>query len=193
MRPSTVALGAGFAVFLAVITYLVVASLSRREALVFPPTPPDPRSVPPDTLVMDTITLDARDPSRWVFFDFDRQSTVMPPDTAGWDLGVRRFYVIAAGGIADLGKRGFDAVLEAPDTGYVANTTRGDTLNPAIRRWYRYSITTHLLEPNGHVYAVRTRGGRHAKIEILSYYCPGLQAGCLTFRYAYHPAGRAFR
>jgi hypothetical protein len=58
-------------------------------------------------------------------------------------------------------------------------------VNPAIRRWYDYGAVSHLLKPNGHVYVVRTRQGRFAKVEILSYYCTGLAPGCVTFRYAY--------
>jgi hypothetical protein len=44
------------------------------------------------------------------------------------------------------------------------------------------------------VYAIRTADGRYAKLEIVSYYCPGAVSGCLTFRYAYQGSGaRAFR
>ena len=41
-----------------------------------------------------------------------------------------------------------------------------------------------LLEAKAHVYALRTRQGRTWKVQVLSYYCPGLRAGCLTIRYA---------
>jgi hypothetical protein len=188
LQRSSLGLGAIFALFLAAIVYIVASSMSRRAAPTFAPTPIAPRP-PANTLVIDTITVDARDPVRWAFVDFDRQSVVLPPDTAGWDLAVRRFHVIASDAIADLGEVAFDSVHQAPESGYVANTTRGDTLNPAIQKWYAYSMLTHLLEPNGHVYAVRTREGRYAKLQILSYYCEGLKAGCLTFRYAYRGDG----
>ncbi|MEX2151810.1 MAG: hypothetical protein WD825_00630, partial [Gemmatimonadaceae bacterium] len=56
--------------------------------------------------------------------------------------------------------------------------------NAAIGRWYRYSMLSHLLEPNGHLFAVRTGDGRDYKVQVLSYYCRGLDAGCLTVRYA---------
>jgi len=32
---------------------------------------------------------------------------------------------------------------------------------------------------------VRTSEGRFAKLQLISYYCPGLRAGCLTFRYGF--------
>jgi hypothetical protein len=55
-------------------------------------------------------------------------------------------------------------------------------------RWYTYGFMTHLLEPAGLVYEVSTSEGRRATIEVVSYYCPGLQAGCLTLRYRLAPA-----
>ena len=61
--------------------------------------------------------------------------------------------------------------------------------NDALRRWYRYGFFSHLLTPAGNVYAIRTADLRYAKLEILSYYCPGPVAGCLTFRYVYQPDG----
>jgi hypothetical protein len=36
---------------------------------------------------------------------------------------------------------------------------------------------------------VRTTDGRYAKLEILGYYCPGGQPGCLTFRYVFQGDG----
>ena len=188
MQRSTLALGAVFALFLAAIIYIIAASVSRREAPTFAPSPIAPRP-PVDSLIVDTITVDARDAVQWAYVDFDRRSVVLPPDTAGWDIAIRRFHVMASDAIADLGEIPFDSVSEAPDSGFVANTTRGDTLNPAIQKWYAYNMLTHLLEPNGHVYAVRTREGRYARLDILSYYCEGLEAGCLTFRYTYRGDG----
>lgn len=185
-------LAAAFGVFLLVLGYLVAASLMRREMPTFEPTatpPTSPRHPFTNSPVVDTVTIDARDDGDWQFFDFARGTTVPPPDTAGWDLALRRFHVIAAGGVADLGRRPFETVALAPEGGYAPTLLGRDTVNAAIDRWYRYSYFTHLLEPNGHVYAVRTREGRFAKLEFLSYYCPGLSAGCPTFRYLYRPDG----
>jgi hypothetical protein len=52
-----------------------------------------------------------------------------------------------------------------------------------LERWYTYSWTSHLLTSKGHVYGVRTADGRHATLEIVSYYCPGARPGCVTIRY----------
>lgn len=179
------------AVFLLVIAYLVAGSLTRRSLPTFGPSPIEARVVPPGAVVIDTITVDATDASAWRFFDFDQRSVVYPPDTVGWDLAIRRFRILASDGVSDLGQLDFGAADQVPGTGHARNVATGDTVNPAIERWYRYSFFSHLLEPKGHVYAVRTPDLRFAKLEILSYYCPGLQAGCLTFRYMYpvQPAG----
>jgi hypothetical protein len=52
-----------------------------------------------------------------------------------------------------------------------------------LGKWYRYSLLTHLLEPKSQSYVVRPVGGRAFKLEIVSYYCPGLTAGCMTLTY----------
>ena len=179
----------GFILFVIVIGFLLVSSMTPREALEFPPTESQPIDTTLTSVVYDTVTIDAYDEIAWHFFDFDRASPVVPPDTAGWDLAFRRFSIVPAGGVIDLGPTVFEAVVEAPATGYVESTFGRDTLNTAIDRWYTYSVLTHLLEPNGHVYVVRTAESRYAKLELLSYYCPGVVAGCPTFRYVYRPDG----
>lgn len=179
----------GFGLFVIVIGLVVVSSMRPREALVFEPTPIGPTPARVQTLLHDTVTIDSQEQTVWRFFDFDRASIVLPPDTAGWDLAIRRFTVIAAEAVADMGPAAFDEVTEAPAAGFVETSFGRDTINTAIDRWYRYSMISHLLEPNGHVYVVRTRESRFAKLEFLSYYCPGVVGGCLTFRYVYQPDG----
>ena len=183
----------GFVLFVIGIGFLLVSSMAPREALEFEPTPSQPADTTLTSVVYDTVTIDAYDELAWHFFDFDRASPVVPPDTVGWDLAFRRFTIVPAAGVVDLGVSAFEAVTEAPATGYVESTFGRDTLNTAIDRWYTYSVISHLLEPNGHVYVVRTAESRYAKLELLSYYCPGVVAGCPTFRYVYRPdGGRVF-
>ncbi|MCZ6916466.1 MAG: HmuY family protein [Gemmatimonadetes bacterium] len=174
------------AIFVLLIGYLIVAAMIPKEAAVYPPSAVAPRA-PTDTLVQDTVTIDASDPAAWRFFDFDRQSVVLPPDTVGWDLAVRRFTLVAADAVADLGVVGFDDVRDAADAPFVLTTFGRDTVNAAIDRWYHYSMLTHLMKPAGHVYIVRTTAGRFAKMQLLGYYCPGMVGGCPTFRYVYQP------
>jgi hypothetical protein len=172
--------------FVLAIGYLIVAATLPKEAAVFSPSDIAPAEVI-DSLVYDTVTIDAGDPLVWRFFDFDRGSVVLPPDTSGWDLAVRRFTIVAADAVADLGVVEFDQVRDAADTPFVATTFGKDTVNTAIERWYNYSMLSHLMEPAGHVYIIRTAAGRYAKMELLGYYCPGMVAGCPTFRYVYQP------
>lgn len=160
------------ALFMVVLVSIVGASLGRGRVAVYEPG-----------IMGDTITVDARDGSRWQFFDFGR-GILASPDTSGWDLAFRRFHVLVAGAAVDLGAVPFDHVDAAPDSGYVATALGRDTLNPAVARWYRYSMVSHLLESRRRTYVVRTRDGRYAKLEFLSYYCPGPSAGCVTLRYA---------
>lgn len=149
---------AGFVVFLAILAYLLVSSLTRRSA---PSFSPSPVGVPLGTASSggpDTVTVDARDESEWRYLDLDAGIALAPADSTGWDLAMQRFRIRAAQG-GDLGK------------------------------WYSYGALSHLLEPAGRVFAIPTGGGKVARVEILSYYCPGLEAGCLTLRYLLPPEG----
>lgn len=188
-RPPLLLVG-GFALFLFVTAYLVVSSVTRRSVPTFEPSPPRAASPHSGPRHDDTITVDARDSKVWQYVDFDRGGVVAVPDTAGWDLAVRRYRVIASDAIADLGPKRFEDVREAPDAEFIANGPAADTVNAAIRRWYHYSMMTHLLEPAGHAYVVRTRDGHYASVQVLGYYCTGLQPGCLTLRYTYPLASR---
>jgi hypothetical protein len=180
----TIVLGVILVLFLAVLGYLITSSLSRRAAPTFLPTPFQSRARGFERSgTTDTLTVDARDERRWSFVDLDAGLLLAPPDTGGWDLAVRRYNIIAAVGLADAGPAGFDTLASGTDSGYIANTAGRDTANPAIRRWYSYNLFSHLLEPKGHVYRARTSEGRQVKLEVLSYYCPRLEAGCMTFRY----------
>src|SRR6266511_4820742 len=64
-----------------------------------------------------------------------------------------------------------------------------DTTNPAVGKWYDYSMLSHLLTSKRHVYGVRTPAGKYAKLELVAYYCEGAGTACVTFRYAYQGNG----
>jgi hypothetical protein len=176
----------GFLVFVALLAYLVAASFRRPPVAMFEPYPLEPRPEP-QTLVYDTVTIDAREAAGWKYFALGTRALVGPGEP--WDLAIRRFTIVPNGGAVDLGPVDFEAVLEAPDTAYELTSFDRDTTNTALRRWYRYGFLSHLLTPAGHIYALRLRDGRYAKLAILGYYCPGPSAGCLTFQYAYQPDG----
>jgi hypothetical protein len=174
-----------FTLFLLVLGYLVVSSLVRKEIATFEPSPAE-SSRSPRVGATDTLTIDAREPDTWQWVDLDQGRIRVLPDTAGWDVTVRRFHMAPARAAVDLGPGVFGQVVEPPppDSGYATTVHDGDPTNTATERWYTYGMVSHLLESKGHVYVISTSEGRHAKLEILSYYCPGLEAGCFTIRYA---------
>jgi hypothetical protein len=175
-----------FAAFLVAIVYLVAGSLTRRSAPAFPVSPFAHARAANWQQVGDTITVDATDGERWQYLSLTRGQLLTPPDTAGWELAVQRYRVItpAAGAIADIGASTFERARPAANTGFVVTTFGSQPENTAIAHWYRYNLLTHLLEPNGHVFIVRAPAGALWRLAIVSYYCPGLVAGCLTLRYA---------
>ena len=156
----------GFGVFLVAMGYLVAASLTRRTA---------PTFAARDEARGDTLTVDATEGDKWRYVSLTRGRVLTGADTAGWEMAVKRYNLVANGDAIDVGVAAFDSVRAAPPA--EANSS-------AIPKWYRYNLLTHLLEPNGHVYVVRRGSGQAYKIQILSYYCPGLTAGCVTLRYA---------
>ncbi len=175
-------------VFIAAIIQVIGAAFASRDASVFDLTP----TVPTSRMLQhnkDTVTIDARDETQWTFFDFERRSTVIPPDTASWDIAFRRFDLISSSGARNLGPVPYDSTIDVPQTGFVPTTWSPDTVNTVLDRWYDYGFTTHLLTPQDNVYVVRTPENGSVKFQVLSYYCSGMVAGCITFRYEYAPPG----
>jgi hypothetical protein len=176
------------AAFVLLVAALLIGSLVQPELPPYTLTVPAPAAAA-DTLVGPAVyTLDASSTEQWRTFALDRGAVV---DSGPWDVAFRRFHVIAApgGGIVDLGPVAFDSVAALPDGGYVPNPTVGDSTNPAVGKWYDYSMLSHLLKSKHHVYAVRTPRGKYAKLELLAYYCKDAGTACLTFRYSYQGSG----
>jgi hypothetical protein len=173
----------GFALFVAALVYMLVASLARRDAPVFTPSPISRGRAARWTTDGDTLTLDATDGDRWRRASLALGRPLAERDTVRWDIAARRYRITVAGALADLGAVPFDRATVPPSARFVASTPT-EMENDAMRRWYRYSLVTHLLTPDGHVYALRSADGRTWKVQPLGYYCPGLTPGCFTFRYA---------
>ena len=123
----------------------------------------------------DTITVDATDSKQWQYVDFDLGGVVAPPDTTGWDLAVRRYLVIAADAIADLGARRFEDVRDAPDRGFVANVVA------SARSTRRFAVVPDAADASararGPLLRCRTRDGRFASVQVLGYYCTDCDRG----------------
>jgi hypothetical protein len=176
---------------------LVALSLRQPQVPMYAPTPPAPKDTGPVLVGPIVYTVDATDAERWRYFSFRVSAVVDDPSARAWDLAFRRYQIIANGGsgfrgragIVDLGPVRFDAVHTVPADGYLVNEGKPDPRNPAIAGWYQYGFFSHVLSPKPHVWAVRTSEGRYAKLEMLGYYCPGSQPGCVTFRYVYQGDG----
>ena len=186
-RPPILVLVMGGA-FALLIASLVIGSLTTPEFPPYTPTVPRPAVVGDSLVGPATYTLDASSTDHWRRFDFRRNAVV---DSGGWDIAFRRFHLITApgGGIVDLGPVPFDSVQELPAGGYLPNTNASDTTNPGVGKWYGYSMLSHLLRSQHHIYGLRTAGGTYAKLELLAYYCKEVGTACLTFRYAYQGDG----
>jgi len=186
-RPPILVIAMGVA-FLLLVASLLIGSLTAPEYPPFTLTPAQPGPVGDSLVGPATYTLDASATDRWQRFDFARNAVV---NSGPWDIAFRRFHLIAGpgGGIADLGTVPFDSVRDLPDSGYAPNATGRDTTNPAVGKWYAYSMLSHLLTSKHHVYAVQTPGRRYAKLELLAYYCKDVGVACITFRYAFQGSG----
>jgi hypothetical protein len=163
--------------FLLLVGALLIGAFTKPD---LPPYTLTAASAPPPS--SGIYTLDASQGDRWQRFDFTRGAVV---DSGRWDVAFRRHHVITApgAGARDLGAVPFDSVLPLPQMGYEPTTYGADTTNPAIGKWYAYSMLSHLLTSKQHVYAVRTADGRYAKFEILAYYCRDVGSACYTIRY----------
>jgi hypothetical protein len=189
--------GVGIAAVVLAGVALVGLTLWRTEVPTYPPSPVAPADVGRALVGPIVYTVDATAPDAWRYFSFRLGSVVESPGPRDWDLGFRRFQVIANGGpgflgdgaARDLGEVSFDAVRAVPGDGYQKSVSSPDPSNPALARWYQYGFFSHVLTPKPHVWAIRTADGRYAKIEMIGYYCPGSRPGCVTFRYVYQGDG----
>jgi hypothetical protein len=185
------------AAMIAVAVTAVMLSIRRPSVPTFAPTRAAPRDAGRARVGPALYTVDATGPERWRHFSFRLGSVVEDPGPLDWDLGFRRFQIIANGGprfagragVVDLGQVAFAGVTSAPEAGYVATEGDGEPKNAALAGWYRYGFFSHMLTPRPRVWALRTADGRYAKLEIVSYYCPDFQPGCLTFRYVFQGDG----
>ena len=183
-RGAPVPLYLGFVVFLVAIGYLIASSVGRRQVPAFGISASTRARAADWERTGDTITIDASDDSRWRLVSLASGRALDAHDTSQWTIGVARYRVMVNGDAADAGQVAFDAVRSSSGLQLVGAESLSDSTNAALRHWYRYNFLTHLLEPNGHVYVLRGRDGVLWKLQVVSYYCPGPEAGCLTIRYA---------
>jgi hypothetical protein len=163
--------------FLLLVVSLLIGSFTKPE---FPPYQLGPSR---DSSGGEIYTLYASQGDQWQRFRFAPSRAVQ--DGGAWDIAFRRNHVITAPGAAafDLGPASFDSLTDVPTHGYSSTAFAADSVNPAIGKWYDYSMLSHLLTSKHHLYAVRTAEGNYVAFEILGYYCRDVGAACYTLRY----------
>ena len=152
-------------------------------------------------LTAQTVTINASSEKDWAYFDFSRGAVVdiHDPSSLEWDLAFRRGKVISNGGATNkFGKAGliqmkedqFDAVAQVPTENYIEDTsTKTETENPVLMKWYKYNYLTHKLSPKKNVYALRTADNKFAKVQFKSFYCENKETGCIKMQYSYQHNG----
>ena len=170
----------------------------------YSPTPPRPVETVEHLTEPIVYTIDARSENVWVYFDFSRGAVVPVLDSKedAWDLAFKRYVMKTNGGrsnpdgqgaVLKLRRRDFVALSKVPgDVEFQADVhpkNRLHPFNPVLEKWYNYSYLANVLAPKPEVYVIRTQEGKYAKMRMLSYYCTGNVAGCMTFEYVYQGDG----
>jgi len=167
-----------------------------------PVLPTTPAAVLPNLMSPRVVMINASSENDWVYFDFSRGGVVKIQDQTSieWDLAFRRSKVISNGGatnkfgkagLVDLGNSAeFNQITEAPLNNYIQDSsTRTETENPILLKWYRYNYLTHKLTPKPNTYAVKTADEKFAKIKFLNFYCTNKETGCIQMQYVYQASG----
>lgn len=186
-------------VFVLLAGILVTDSLRRPSPSMYGPLAPGASPVV-DSLPGLRVTLDARDPERWAYYDFSARRVREVGNGGDWDLAARRYHVMVNGGealpgdaaVAPAGEASLDGPHRVPRAGWTGTRRDGDgeLVHPLLADWYRYDFVSHLLLARPQAYVLRTVEGRYVKLRFESYYCPGTEAGCVTFRYVELPPAR---
>lgn len=196
MRARTLAVVA-IGAMVVVAAALVALSVRRPAVPTYAPTLPAPRDAGSALVGPVLYTVDASSPDQWRYFSLRFGSVLENAGARDWDLAFRRYQIIANGGprftgnagVVDLGRVAFADVTSVPEAGYQVTEGDAEPRHPALAGWYSYSYFSHVLTPKSRVWAVRSADGRYAKLEFVSYYCPNLEPGCVTFRYVYQGDG----
>ena len=168
------------------------------------PTPPRPVETVEQLTEPTVYTVDARSENVWIYFDFSRGAVVpvLDPKEDAWDLAFKRYVMKTNGGrsnpdgqgaVLKLNRRDFAGLSAVPGNvefqADVHPKNRLHPFNPVLEKWYNYSYLANVLAPKPEVYVIRTQEGKYAKMRMLSYYCTGNVAGCMTFEYVYQGDG----
>lgn len=183
----------------------VVAALSAgcQKSVVEDATPQGAAATAKD------IIADTAKTGRFTYFSFKDNNVVTGADTASakWDIAFNGTTIWVNGGANRYGQGGaivlkaqtYDALTQAPATGYQVDTSATQLAIPvgSGKGWYIYNPATFVITPDpGVVLVIRTGDGKYAKMQITSYY-KGSPAQpdqnslsrFYSFKYFYQPNG----
>lgn len=181
-----------------------MTSQTDLSSATYSPTPPRPHEAGLRLVGPTIYTIDARSHDVWLYFDFSRGAVipVLDPKTDDWDLAFKRYVIRTNGGstnpsgqgaVLGLGNHDLATVSRVPEQAeFVADVhpiNRPHSYNPVFEKWFNYSYLANVLAPKPVAYILRTQDGKYAKMRLLSYYCTGNVAGCMTFEYVYQGDG----
>ena len=165
------------------------------------PVQPAKSSTPSNLLETKLTVINASSEKNWVYFDFSRGGVVKIHDKTSleWDLAFRRSKVISNGGatnkfgkagLINLGSPNFDQVVDVPTDNYTPDmSTKTETENPILLKWYSYNYLTHKLSAKANIYAMKTADSKYAKVKFLNFYCANKETGCIKMQYVYQDSG----
>jgi len=161
---------------------------------------------------LQTITINAKSYSTWVYFSFDKDTVVQITDFANsteWDLGFIRNHVRTnsgksgkgKGGVVEAGAVSFESLKEAQADGYVVDDSIGisDPADPThanmiktpgsavLEGWgtMNTNVMPPVFTPSNKIYFIKTAAGKYAKVWFKSYYSAEGASGYITLNYIY--------
>ena len=142
------------------------------------------------------FTIDATDSTVWIYFDLTSGTIIepnTPEDSTEWDLKFQRYDIGVNGGVS--GTAGvmvafeegvydsFDDITVIPERSWHTDTEDTDDDGKpeyAIKDWFDYDISTHVLTPKNIVYFIQTSEYSY-KFRIVDYYGPNGSSGYMSF------------
>lgn len=203
-------------VFIALISLVMVSSSCKKD---------EDENVTPqseDLKTGDIILSRATDYGNdWIYYSFAEGKEVDSTNHANtltWDIAFNRNNVrtnsglsgIGEGGVYDAGKVDFASVIEANETGYIADETIqiAESVIPGQAPIYMSSPGSSVFvdcieigfgnsgpvyNPNDHIFVLKTANGKFAKVWIKGYSSEGGASGFINMKYAYQAGdGRKF-
>ncbi|QRR03440.1 HmuY family protein [Dyadobacter sandarakinus] len=154
----------------------------------------DGPAVTPELTIHEVKDLDGSAESRKdsVFFSFSQNKEVSA--TENWDLKFKSTTISTSGTaqvVALTDGTLFDSYTTAPAAGYTANAIAGSG------SWYNYTAETEpqhaILPVPGKIIVVKTKDGKYAKMEMISYYKGNPGTNSETFKdLTRRPAGKTY-